>query len=81
MYLQNHIRQNTTVNERDFSEIGEREVVVKTMVSTISAGTERANFIGDSTVTVAKDIVVDFPRTVGYSSAGEVVAVDCHLKI
>ena len=64
-----------TVNERDFSKIGEREVVVKTVISTISAGTERANFVGDNAVTVAKDIVVDFPRRVGYSSAGEVVAV------
>ena len=63
------------LGEKDFSQIGEKSVVVKTVVSTISAGTERANFIGDEVVSVVKDSVSPFPRTVGYSSAGEVVAV------
>ena len=29
-----------TLNEREFNKIGEKEVVVQTIVSTISAGTE-----------------------------------------
>ncbi len=62
------------VDEVDFNQIDDNAVVVKTAVSTISAGTERANFIGDATVSVAS-AYTPFPRTVGYSSAGEVVAV------
>lgn len=63
------------VGERDFSEINANDVVVKTCVSTISAGTERANFIGDEVVSINKNATNPFPRTVGYSSSGEVVAV------
>lgn len=63
------------VGERDFSKLKPNEVAVKTAVSTISAGTERANFIGEKAVSVFSDAEVPFPRTVGYSSAGEVVAV------
>lgn len=50
-------------------------MAVKTVVSTVSAGTERANFVGEKAVSVFSDAEVPFPRTVGYSSAGEVVAV------
>lgn len=66
-----------TMGELDFSKIGENEVVVKTKFSTISAGTERANFIGDPNIDASRDAKADvtFPRMVGYSSAGEVVAV------
>ena len=63
------------VLERDFTDIKENEVVVKTVYSTISAGTERANFVGEKAVSVFSDAEVPFPRTVGYSSAGDVVAV------
>ncbi len=63
------------VEEKSFEELNPNEVVVKTFFSTVSAGTERANFIGEKAVSVFSDAEVPFPRTVGYSSAGEVVAV------
>ncbi len=53
-------------------------VLVKTAVSTISSGTERANLIGDANIRLDRDSAkapVKFPRTVGYSSSGVVVAV------
>lgn len=65
------------VGDLDFTKIAPNEVVVKTKVSTISAGTERANFVGDPNVSSARNAKPDssFPRTVGYSSSGDVVAV------
>ena len=50
------------------------EVVVRTVRSTISAGTERALVSGDPNVnTLGRNI--PFPRQSGYSSSGVVVAV------
>lgn len=49
-------------------------VMVKTELSTISAGTEKANITGDPNVD-AKGSRVSFPRSSGYNSVGEVVAV------
>lgn len=63
-----------TVGEKDFGKIDEKCVVVKTAVSTISAGTERANFVGEESVSIDKTVKCPFPRTSGYSSAGEVIA-------
>lgn len=77
VFTKPNVAEYLNMGEVDFDEIGEKEVVVKTCVSTISAGTERANLIGDlnvSTVRSEKPNVI-FPRMVGYSSAGEVVAV------
>jgi len=51
------------------------EVVVKTAYSTVSAGTERANITGDPNVSGKGAPEVKFPRSVGYSSAGEVVEI------
>lgn len=52
------------------------EVVVKTAVSTISCGTERANITGDPTTSLAAvNPPVTFPRKLGYSSAGVVTEV------
>lgn len=70
------------IKKTDFSDINSNQVVVKTIVSTISAGTERANYVGDPNVSVAKDYTseVIFPRYTGYSSAGEVVAVGKDVK-
>ena len=70
------------VGELDFTKIKANEVVVKTKVSTISPGTERANFIGDSNVSSARNAKPDvsFPRTVGYSSTGDVVAIGSAVK-
>lgn len=53
---------------------GDGQVVVKLECSTISAGTERANLVGDPNVS-PKGKVVEFPRQSGYSSAGYVCEV------
>ena len=57
--------------EIDLNSIGEHDVVVKNLVTTISAGTEKANIIG---LRVGEAPVV-FPRFSGYSNCGEVIAV------
>lgn len=49
-------------------------VLVKTTISTISNGTERANLTGEKNVSGASGQDRPFPRYLGYSSAGEVVA-------
>ena len=55
--------------------LGENQVRVKTIFSTISNGTEKANFIGDPVVSIYSnnDDEVIFPRYVGYSTSGIVV--------
>lgn len=57
--------------ETDLNSIGEHDVVVKNLVTTISAGTEKANITG---LRVGEAPVV-FPRFSGYSNCGEVIAV------
>lgn len=49
------------------------QVMVKTAVSTVSCGTERANITGHAKVYGAGEPRVEFPRTSGYSSSGVVV--------
>lgn len=59
------------------------EIMVKLEYTTISAGTERANLIGDLNVNAAApctDTVAHFPRTVGYSGAGVVYKVGKDVK-
>ena len=52
------------------------EVLVKLNRTTISAGTERANLVGDPNVSPSRTHrEVPFPRRSGYSAAGTVVAV------
>ena len=52
------------------------EVTVETEYSTISAGTEKANFIGQRNGTNQReDDTPVFPRRVGYASAGRIVAL------
>lgn len=68
----------TEKNKAELLEVEEREpkeneVVVETMVSTISCGTERANLTGDPNVAATGGPVTSFPRVSGYSSAGIVV--------
>ena len=75
VFTRPYVAEYIPVGEKDFTEIAPNEVAVKTVYSTVSAGTERANFIGEKAVSVFSDAEVPFPRTVGYSSAGEVVAV------
>lgn len=54
-------------------ELSPNAVMVETVVSTISCGTERANITGDPNVNGMGAPEVKFPRTSGYNSAGIVV--------
>lgn len=57
--------------ERDVRAIGRDEVLVKMIVSSISSGTERANFVGEPNVSIYENTTeAVFPRIVGYSSSG-----------
>ena len=57
--------------EKDIRELREDDVLVRMVVSSISSGTERANFVGDPNVSIYKEPTETvFPRIVGYSSAG-----------
>ncbi len=64
----------------DVNEPAPNEVMVETMVSTISCGTERANIIGDPNVNAFGASGVVFPRTSGYNSAGIVVKKGADVK-
>ena len=66
--------------EQDLPEIKEDQVLVRTCFSTISAGPERANLIGDANVSATTAPKVSFPRYTGYSSAGIVEAVGTQVK-
>lgn len=57
----------------ELPEVGEHQVMVQTVISTISAGTERANLTGDPNVDPNGASRVSFPRSSGYNSAGIVV--------
>lgn len=59
----------------DTALLGEYEVVVKTAVSNISNGTEKANITGNPNISICEQEVFSFPRYLGYSSTGEVVAI------
>lgn len=66
--------------ERDMPVLKCGEVLIKTAVSTISAGTERANLTGDPNVSYASAPRVSFPRYGGYSLSGVVEAVSGEVK-
>lgn len=62
--------------EKELPPLGTGEVLVKTVRSTISSGTERANLIGvpDGGVSIwSNSDAVTWPRQSGYSSSGVVV--------
>lgn len=63
--------------EKELKALAPDEVAVKTAVSSISCGTERALASGEPNVSIVvqEGVEVTFPRTSGYSSAGVVVAV------
>ena len=67
----------------DLPELQSDEVLVKTSYTTISAGTERANLVGELNISPnsypTSNIPV-FPRAVGYCSAGIVEAVGNDVK-
>ena len=57
------------------------EVTVQLEYSAISAGTEKANFIGDrNSINISENDKVKYPVTVGYSAAGVVTDVGCDVK-
>ena len=62
--------------EEPMPELGPKAVKVKTEFSTVSAGTERANLIGEINV-AAGNIMTEaiYPRRPGYSSAGVVTEI------
>lgn len=64
----------------DVNEPAANEVMVETMVSTISCGTERANLTGDPNVNPNAGAGVYFPRSSGYNSAGIVVKKGADVK-
>ena len=64
----------------DVIEPAANEVMVETMVSTISCGTERANITGDPNVNAFGGSGVVFPRTSGCNSAGIVVKKGADVK-
>ncbi len=66
----------------DLPEPGEEEVTVRMEYTTISAGTERANLLGDPNVDARikkEDTVAVFPRELGYSGSGVVVKVGARI--
>ena len=60
---------------KDVEELAGDSVRVKLAVSTISAGTEKANIIGDPSVNGPVAPAVKFPRTTGYSASGTVMEI------
>lgn len=64
----------------DLEEPAPNEVMVETMVSTISCGTERANITGDPNVNAYGASQVVFPRASGYNSSGVVVKKGSNVK-
>ena len=65
----------TEIIEKEIPELKENEVLVESVRHTISAGTERANLVGDPNVSPTREARVKFPRQCGYSAAGRVVKV------
>ncbi len=63
------------VVETDVPTPGPREVLIRTRRSLISAGTEGASFTGPQWTRPDGTTVPEYPVTVGYSNAGEVVAI------
>lgn len=66
--------------ETEYRKPSANEVVVKTAFSTVSCGTERANITGDPNVAPDGASGVMFPRCLGYSSAGTIVALGENVK-
>lgn len=63
--------------ERNIPALAPDSVAVKTVISSISCGTERALVSGNGNISiaVAEGAPISFPRTSGYSSSGVVVEV------
>lgn len=77
----------TSVNKAELLDVesqvaGANQIKVKTAISTVSNGTEKANITGDNTVSpdCAPDAPVVFPRYLGYSTSGIVEEVGDNVK-
>lgn len=64
----------------ELNEPGANDVMVETMFSTVSCGTERANLIGDPNVTGGASYGTSFPKMLGYNCAGVVVKKGSNVK-
>lgn len=64
------------LTQKEYGQPRADEVVVETLFSSISCGTEKANITGDANVSIAsgENTTVVFPRYSGYSSSGVVIA-------
>ena len=72
--------------DAETNAVGDNDVMVKTAVSSISSGTEKANITGNLSVAgiAPPEKEAHFPRASGYNSAGTVVEVGknvTHVKI
>ena len=61
--------------ECEIPELRAGEVLIRAERTAVSAGTERANLLGDPNVSISAAGAVKFPRQSGYSAAGVVVAL------
>lgn len=64
--------------DADLSALGANDVMVRLEVSTISSGTERANFLDDGLLSVEKGAVAganNYPKRLGYSCSGIVTEI------
>ncbi len=68
LYGQGDLRMETAAIP---DEPGPNQVLVETEISALSTGTDLANYLGDSTYVPGAP---DYPRPVGYSNAGHVMA-------
>ena len=67
--------------EKELPQLKPNSVLVKTVFSTISGGTEKANITGDINISAVKTYSkATFPRSAGYSSSGIVEAVGEDVK-
>lgn len=68
--------KQAVIADRPIPEPGPGMVLVKTVVSSISSGTERANLVGELNVSIYEEFTeAIFPRQGGYSSSGIVEKV------
>jgi len=66
------------LNDIEVGKPSHGQVLVNTVISSISSGTERANLVGDPNVSILRSTAgkpASFPRRVGYSSSGTVIEV------
>ena len=75
VFIKENLAELVEGEEINLAKVPDGEVAVKTEISTISCGTERANIMGEKNVWGNSDFVPPFPRKLGYSSAGTVFAI------